>query len=96
MAASDLNSEVARLNNKYCKRTKNHLVIDHNGYGYSVNLTGKPDRRSKKKRKTLKGSLGTAQVRVSGYYSGTKKQVLARLQQNEEDGTLKRIIRKRG
>lgn len=93
---SDLNNEVKRLNKKYCRNTKNHLVIDKNGYGYSVNLTGKPDRRYKDGRHLRKGSLGSGQVRVSGYYSGTKSEVKSRLLENERDGTLKRIIKKRG
>ena len=91
----DLQKEVNRLNRKYCKNTKNHLVIDKNGFGYSVNLTGKQDKRYKRFR-TRKGSLGTAQVRVSGYYSGTKSEVKQRLLKNERDGSLRRIIRKRG
>ena len=92
---ADLQREVTRLNRKYCKNKKNHLVIDKNGFGYSVNLTGKPDKRYKRFR-TRKGSLGTAQVRVSGYYSGTSGEVKKRLLANEKDGTLRRIIRKRG
>ena len=91
----DLQKEVNRLNRKYCKNTKNHLVIDKNGFGYSVNLTGKQDKRYKRF-STRKGSLGTAQVRVSGYYSGTKSEVKQRLLKNERDGSLRRIIRKRG
>lgn len=92
---SDLQQVVTRLNRKYCKSTKNHLVIDKSGFGYSVNLTGKQDKRYKRFR-TRKGSLGTAQVRVSGYYSGTKSEIKNRLLQNEKDGTLRRIIKKRG
>lgn len=93
---SDLNGEVKRLNKKYCKNTKNHLVVDKNKLGYSVNLTGKPDKRFKDGRHKRKGSLGSGQVRVSGYYSGTKREVKNRLLQNEKDGTLRRIIKKRG
>lgn len=92
---SDLQKEVSRLNRKYCKNKKNHLVIDKNGFGYSVNLTGKQDKRFKRFR-TRKGSLGTSQVRVSGYYSGTSREIKNRLLANEKDGSLRRIIRKRG
>lgn len=92
---ADLQREVSRLNRKYCKNTKNHLIIDKNGFGYSVNLTGKPDKRYKRFR-TRKGSLGTAQVRVSGYYSGTPREVKERLLRNERDGSIRRIVRKRG
>lgn len=89
----DLNREVNRLNKKYCKNTRNHLVVGKNGNGYSVNLTGKPDKRYKGSWHRLKGSMGTSEARVSGYYSGTKSEVKTRLLQNEKDGTLKRIIK---
>lgn len=43
----DLEREVARLNDQYCKNTVNHLVV-HQAYGgYSVELTGKKYQRGK-------------------------------------------------
>ena len=90
---SDLNSEVDRLNKKYCKNTKNHIVVDKNGYGYSMNLTGKTYKRGKK-RFWKKGSIGSGQVRLTGL-GKTKRETLERIRFEEETGNLKRIIRKR-
>ena len=88
---SDLNQEVDRLNKKYCKNTKNHLVIGKNGYGYSVNLTGKTYMRGKK-RFLKKGASG--EVRLTGL-GKTKRETLERIRSEEQSGNLKRIIRRR-
>lgn len=89
----DLNKEVDRLNKKYCKNTKNTLRVGHNGYGYSVNLTGKTYKRGKK---TFwkKGSIGSSEVRLTGL-GKTKKQTLEKIRRDEKSGELKRIIRRR-
>lgn len=90
---SDLNSEVDRLNKKYCKNTKNHLKVEKNGYGYSVNLTGKTYKRGKK---TFwrKGSIGSGEVRLTGL-GKTKAETIQRIREEERSGNLKRIIRRR-
>ena len=38
---TELFAEVKRLNSKYCKNTKNKLVVDRAYGGYQVGLTGK-------------------------------------------------------
>lgn len=90
---SDLNSEVDRLNKKYCKNTKNHLKVGKNGYGYSVNLTGKTYKRGKK---TFwrKGSIGSGEVRLTGL-GKTKAETIQRIREEERSGNLKRLIRRR-
>lgn len=90
---SDLNQEVDRLNKKYCKNTKNHLVIGKNGYGYSVNLTGKTYKRGKK-HLWKKGSIGSGEVRLTGL-GKTKKETLERIRSEEQSGHLKHVIRRR-
>jgi hypothetical protein len=90
---SDLNKEVDRLNKKYCKNTKNHLVVGKNGYGYSVNLTGKTYKRGKKTH-WRKGSIGSGEVRMTGL-GKTKSETIDRIRQEERSGNLKRVIRKR-
>lgn len=90
---SDLQREVDQLNKKHCKNTKNHLVIGKNGYGYSVNLTGKTYKRGKKTH-WRKGSIGSSEVRLTGL-GKTKKDTLARIREEDKSGNLKRIIRRR-
>lgn len=89
----DLNNEVDRLNKKYCKNTKNHLKVGKNGYGYSVNLTGKTYKRGKK---TFwrKGSIGSGEVRLTGL-GKTKAETIQRIREEERSGNLKRIIQRR-
>lgn len=55
----DLQAEVNRLNEKYCKNTKNHLVVNEAYGGYSVQLTGKEYKRGNKYYKR-KGSISGA------------------------------------
>lgn len=89
----DLNTEVDRLNKKYCKNTKNHLRVGHNGYGYSINLTGKTYKRGKKTH-WKKGSLGSGEVRLTGL-GKTKRETIERIRSEEKSGNLKRTIRRR-
>lgn len=59
----DLYAEVERLNEKYCKKTKNKLCIGCAYGGYQVQLTGK-------ERKDGKGfiGLGTACMNITRGY----------------------------
>lgn len=88
----DLQNEVKRLNQKYCKNTKNCLVVDGAYGGYSIGLVGKRDKRFKKYFKRVKGSIpGMATVGVYGYESASK--TLAKLNKVESSGRLKRDIK---
>lgn len=89
----ELNAEVERLNKKHCKHTKNHLVVGKNGYGYSVNLTGKTYKRGKKTY-WRKGSIGSGEVRLTGL-GKTKGETIAAIRKADNNGELKRIIRRK-
>lgn len=90
----DLEYEVKRLNERYCKNTKNHLVIKQAFGGYSVMLTGKTYKRGKK---TFwrKGSLGSGGVNVGNGYHDTATNTLNGLYKAEARGWLQKDIRYR-
>lgn len=65
----DLQYEISRLNNKYCKGGKNKLTLDQAYGGYQVQLTGK----RKKTGGWYKNSLGSGCASITtGYESATK------------------------
>lgn len=83
----DLQKEVARLNRKYAKNQKNELQI-HRAYGgYTVELTGKTDKRSKK-HKLRKGAMhGSAPV--GNQYHDSASNTIRGLKNAEERGWIK-------
>ena len=64
----ELEIEVERLNEKYCKRGKNEFAISYAYGGYEVVLTGKRDKKGNYK----KGSLGSGVASITdGHDSAT-------------------------
>lgn len=83
----DLLSEVERLNEKYCKKTKNELYVQCAYGGYQVQLTGK-------KRKDGKGfvGIGTSRINVTrGYH--TANETLVELYQSDSKGDVEQTIK---
>ncbi len=88
----DLQNEVNRLNAKYCKNTKNHLVI-HEAYGgYAVELTGKTYKRGNKIY-YRKGSLGSGCSDIGNSYHDTATNTLSGLYKADARGWIKNSIR---
>ena len=80
----DLQKEVNRLNRKYAKNQPNYLIV-HQAYGgYTVNLVGKTDKRSKKF-KLRKGAMHGG-VSVGNQYHDTATKTLQGLKKAEERG----------
>lgn len=80
----DLQKEVNRLNRKYAKNQPNQLEI-HQAYGgYTVDLVGKRDKRSKKY-KLRKGAMHGA-ASVGNQYHDTATKTLQGLKTAEERG----------
>ena len=90
----DLQEHVKHLNEKYCKNTKNKLVISQAYGGYSVVLTGKTYKRGKK---TFyrKHSLGSAVVGVGNDWHDTATNTLNGLYKAESRGWLQSQIKYR-
>lgn len=87
----DLEKEVARLNKKYTRSSKNELQI-HGAYGgYAVELTGKKDKRSKKS-KLLKGAMHGSAL-VGNQYHDTATNTIKGLKQAEERGWIKNTVK---
>lgn len=85
----DLQLEVARLNNKYCKLTKNKFEISQAYGGYSVELVGK---RNKRTGQLLKGAMhGSASVGNSYYDTATN--TLSGLYKADARGWVKSAVR---
>lgn len=88
----DLEKEVARLNKKYTRSSKNELRI-HGAYGgYAVELAGKEDKRSKKKTKLLKGAMHGSTL-VGNQYHDTAANTIRGLKQAEERGWIKYAVK---
>jgi len=87
----DLQMEVDRLNAKYCKNTKNHLVISKNIGGYAVELEGKYYKRGNKYFKR-KGSISGA-ASIGQDWHDTATNTLAALHKADSRGLVKEKIR---
>lgn len=85
----DLQNEVNRLNNKYCRNTKNHLRISQAYGGYSVELVGK---RNKRTGKLLKGAMSGAGS-IGNDYHDTATKTLNSLYRADSRGWVKSSIR---
>ncbi len=85
----DLQNAVDFYNERYCKKSKNMLVISQAYGGYSVVLTGK---RNRKTHRPLVGSLGTAVANVGNAYHDTATNTLNRLYKEDSRGYLKSSI----
>lgn len=85
----DLQYEVDRLNNKYCKNTKNKLSISQAYGGYSVELVGK---RNKRTGKLLKGAMSGSGY-VGNQYHDTATNTLMSLYKAESRGWVKSAIK---
>lgn len=85
----DLQYEVNRLNNKYCRNTKNYLTISQAYGGYSVELVGK---RNKRTGKLLKGAMhGSGSI--GNAYHDTATNTLNGLYKAESRGWIRSSIR---
>ncbi len=88
----DLQNEVNRLNAKYCKNTKNHLVIDKDyGCDFSVGLTGKTYKRGNKIY-YRKDSLGSFCASIGTGYYKTATDALSALYKADARGWIKNSI----
>lgn len=85
----DLQDAVKRFNSKYCKRTKNHLVISQAYGGYSVELTGK---RNKRTHRLLKGAMSGSAC-VGNPYHDTATKTLNSLYKADSRGWLKSVVK---
>lgn len=86
----DLEDLVDFYNKKYCKHTKNELVV-HRAYGgYCVELTGK---RNKRTGRPLKGSIGTGCADVGNPYHDSASKTIEGLYKADSRGWLKSTIR---
>ena len=86
----DLKNYVDYLNDKYCKNTKNHLEISQAYGGYSVELTGKTNKRTGR---PLKGSLGYASSYVGNQYHDTSTNTIRGLSMADSRGWIKSAIK---
>ncbi len=85
----ELESEVSRLNRKYCKNTKNKLKVSGAYGGTKVELTGKEYKRGKKR--FWRGIGSGAESVTDGYKS--PKETLFGLYRKDSNGSLKEQIR---
>ena len=81
----DLERYVKELNNKYCKNTKNHLVINQAYGGYEVNLTGKTYKKGNKIC-YRKGSLGSGCSTIGNQYHDSATKTLEGLYKADSRG----------
>ena len=86
----DLYAAVAEYNNRFCKHTKNELMVSGAYGGYGINLTGKRDKRYKSP-KWRKGSLRSGQTNITYGYDSARN-VLTALHNEARSGNLKRKI----
>lgn len=85
----DLQYEINRLNNKYCKGGKNKLTLSEAYGGYQVQLTGK----RKKAGGYYKDSLGSGCASITyGYESATK--TLDALYKSDSKGWLRSSVKR--
>ncbi len=87
----DLQVEVDRLNNKYCKNTKNHFVINEKDSGFMVGMTGKDVKIGKKIYK-VKGSLSNRFGSIGNTYHTTASKTLEGVRNAEKRGWLEYSI----
>lgn len=87
----ELKEDVEFLNNKFCKNSKNELIVRRAYGGYRVELTGKQDKRYKKKYKTLKGSIGTGSTEVTRGFD-TASKTKTELWEKARSGAIKRKV----
>ena len=85
----DLQREVDRLNDKYCRRTKNKLVISQAYGGYCVELVGK---RNKRTHQLLKGAMSGASC-VGNQYHDTATNTLSGLYKADSRGWVRSAVR---
>ncbi len=85
---SDLKDEVKRLNDKYCKNSKNELVINRAYGGFEVLLKAKTGKNGKK----LKSGLGSGAVSIT-YGHDTSLNTLNSLYKSESRGWLQSTIK---
>lgn len=85
----DLQREVDRLNEKYCKNTANELVINRSYGGYAVQLTGK----TYKKGNTYYNRGMSGAARIGNQYSDTATKTLEGLYNAESRGWLKNDVK---
>ena len=88
----DLQCVVSDLNNKYCKNTKNHLVINQAYGGYSVLLTGKTYKRGGKTH-YRKDSLRSAAINIGNSYHDTATKTIEGLYKADSRGWIKHEIK---
>lgn len=88
MARQELFDEVKRFNNKYCRNTKNKLVVGSAYGGYQVQLTGK---RYKNNPNKWRG-IGSGASSVTWGFQ-TPKDTLGELYKAESKGWLRNQIR---
>lgn len=81
--------EVNRLNSKYCKNTKNHLVISRAYGGYAVELTGK---RNKRTHRLLKGAM-SGSAGIGNQYYDTATNTLSSLYMADRRGWVKSSVK---
>ena len=86
---AELESEVERLNRKYCKNTKNHLRVAGAYGGVKVELTGKSYKRGKKWH--WRGIGSGSETVTDGYRA--PKEVLFDLYKKDSKGSLQRQIK---
>ena len=86
---AELESEVNRLNKKYCKNTKNHLKVSGAYGGVKVELTGKEYKRG---RKTFYRGIGSGAESVTEGYL-TPRETLFNLYKKDSKGSLQYQIK---
>ena len=87
----DLQFEVDFINNKYCKNTKNHLVIGKENGAYVVGLAGKKVKHGNDV-SYCKGSLGSRFHQITPYDNASN--TILDLYKKDSHGLLKYVIQK--
>lgn len=85
----DLEREVSRLNNKFFKNDKEHLVINGAYGGYMVGITGRKSKSKKHGYKTLKWTSSGLDTVGNGYHD-TASKTIDGLLKAENNGSIKR------
>lgn len=88
----DLQIYVNELNGRYCKNTKNYLVISQAYGGYCVELTGKTYYRGKKLH-YKKGSMGSSAADIGNPYHDTATKTLESLYKADARGWILSTIK---
>lgn len=87
----ELYALVEHLNNKYCKNTKNHLVVSQAYGGYSVELTGKYYKRGSNYHRVKNSISGAASI--GNPYHDTATNTITSLLKADSRGYIKSAIR---